>query len=165
MVKNKRTNKADKASKEKVTNEDAGRPRESKARAIETAAEKGTAKKKDFPTVRSNIAILVADSAEVIVAKVIEAAKSGQLAPAKYLFEAVGLYPPIEETEEPEDESLAFTLLQRMGVTAKPINYEEDPPEGLPGFASHQENERDGKATGPTQEGCDQGDDSGDAVK
>jgi hypothetical protein len=59
---------------------------------------------------------------------VIEVAKTGQLASAKYLFEAVGLYPATEETraKAPED-SLAYTLLRRMGLPTEPVICDEDP--------------------------------------
>jgi hypothetical protein len=72
---------------------------------------------KDFVEVRKNIASLVRNSAGKIAAKAIEVAMGGQLAPAKYFFEAVGLYPPTAETSGPE-ESLAYELLMRP---ARPI--------------------------------------------
>jgi hypothetical protein len=107
----------------------------SKSQNKTTSAKKHTAKKKsgkkrDFPTVRKNIAILVGISAEAIVKEVIAAAKTGQLAPAKYLFEAVGLYPPTEQGLEPGDESLAFTLLRSMGISTEPARSEEEMPSG-----------------------------------
>lgn len=76
----------------------------------------------DFVEVRKNIAAMVGGAAREITEKAIEDAKSGQLAPAKYLFEAVGLYPPTEETAQtkPED-SLAYTLLKRMGLPTDPV--------------------------------------------
>ncbi len=169
MAKNKKAGGADKGSKETISTGGASRVRKTKAGKIgESIADKDAGKKKDFPTVRSNIAILVGNSAEMIVAKVIEVAKSGQLAQAKYLFEAVGLYPPIEEEAQPEGESLAFTLLQRMGIPTEPINYEEDPAGVLPGFGGQEglgENEREGKASSPAPEGRDENGDPGDAVK
>jgi len=83
---------------------------------------------KDFVQVRKSIAAMVREAAEEIVTGVIEKAKSGQLAQAKYLFEAVGLYPPTAETMTPAPEdSLAFTLLKRMGLPTEPVICEEYP--------------------------------------
>ena len=82
---------------------------------------------------RENINSLVVESAEDIASKVIEVAKNGQLASAKYLFEAVGLYPATEETraKAPKD-SLAYTLLRRMGLPTEPVICDEDPlPSGV----------------------------------
>src|SRR5260370_16864618 len=78
--------------------------------------------------VRENINNLVGSSARAIATKVIEVAKMGQLASAKYLFEAGGLYPATEETKAkaPED-SLAYTLLTRMGVPTEPGICDEEP--------------------------------------
>ena len=69
----------------------------------------------DFAEVRKIIATLVRISAKHITEEVIKVAETGQLAPAKYLFEAVGLYPPGVEAAKPED-SLAYSLLKRMGL-------------------------------------------------
>jgi hypothetical protein len=84
----------------------------------------------DFDQARKKIANKVVGASEKIADAVIEVALKGQLAPAKYLFEAVGLYPPTEETEEtakrPEN-SLAYVLLKRMGLPTEPVVVEEDP--------------------------------------
>jgi hypothetical protein len=86
-------------------------------------------KKVDFVQLRKSIAELVEESAELICSKVLEVAKTGQLAPAKYMFEAVGLFPAMEreEAERPEG-SLAFTLLRRMGLPTEPIREDEEWP-------------------------------------
>jgi hypothetical protein len=80
----------------------------------------------DFVRVRESISALVRKSATRIVENVIEVAASGQLAPAKYLFEAIGLYPPTAETlvQSPEN-SLAYTLLKRMGLPTEPSIFNE----------------------------------------
>jgi len=70
----------------------------------------------DVEKIRENIREVVWQSAEEIANGVIAGAKRGQLASAKYLFEAVGLYPAPEETAIPEEHSLAHTLLTRMGI-------------------------------------------------
>jgi hypothetical protein len=101
---------------------------------------KGTAKKsakksaetkklKDVVEVRENINKLVRASAELIAAEVIKVALTGQLATAKYLFEAVGLYPATEQTAAtPAAGSLAFTLLKRMGLPTEPVIFDEEEP-------------------------------------
>jgi hypothetical protein len=95
------------------------------------SANKSTPKSKkpvDMVKVRENINDLVTDSAEDIATEVIKVAKTGQLASAKYLFEVVGLYPATEETKaKPQEDSLALTLLRRMGLPTEPVICEEDP--------------------------------------
>ena len=76
--------------------------------------------------VRKSIANLVGNSAEAMVQKLINAPKDGHLAPMKYLFEAVGLYPPTLETLPEPDESLACTLLRRLGIPTEPVVREEE---------------------------------------
>ena len=81
----------------------------------------------DAVQVRENISKLVRGSAESIAKKVIADAVGGQLASAKYLFEATGLYPPTEETAGiPAEDSLAYTLLRRMGLPVEPVITDED---------------------------------------
>jgi hypothetical protein len=110
-----------------------------KAAAKKSAAKKSTAKKKkgkDIVEVRQNINKLVKDSAEDIATSVIEVAtRTGQLASAKYLFEAIGLYPATEQTAAtPVAGSLAFTLLKRMGLPTEPMISDDD--ESAAGLAS-----------------------------
>ncbi len=66
---------------------------------------------------------MVGNSATEIAAGMINAALSGELAPAKYLFEMAGLYPATAETEatNPEEDSLAHILLKRMGLPIEPV--------------------------------------------
>ncbi len=87
-----------------------------------------TKEPKDFEEVRKNVATLVRISANDIATAFVEAAKKGQVAPAKYLFEAVGLYPPTAETLSKPENSLAYTLLKRMGLPTEPVICEEDLP-------------------------------------
>jgi hypothetical protein len=85
----------------------------------------------DFVQVRKNIATLVGGAAEAIATEAIEMAKAGQLAPAKYFFEAVGLYPPTAETTAGPEDSLAYTLLKRMGLPTDPLIRDEEVTPGL----------------------------------
>jgi hypothetical protein len=79
----------------------------------------------DFVEARKNIAKLVRMSVNEIAGKFIELAKEGEVAPAKYLFEVVGLYPVTEEAASKPEHSLAYTLLKRMGLPTEPMTDEE----------------------------------------
>ncbi|MGD0570411.1 MAG: hypothetical protein ABSA78_18565 [Candidatus Sulfotelmatobacter sp.] len=89
----------------------------------------------DIVEVRLNINNLVGGSAKDIVAKVIEVAKTtGQLASAKYLFEAVGLYPASEQrASQPKEDSLAQILLRRLGLPVSCEGEEDTIATGLAG--------------------------------
>ncbi len=85
-------------------------------------------KGKDVVEVRENINELVKEAAKDIATEVIKVAKMGQLASAKYLFEAAGIYPATEQTAmRPIETSLAHTLLTRMGLPLEPVICGEDP--------------------------------------
>jgi len=96
--------------------------------ATKTAKVEGSREKtpKDFAEVRRNIANLVRASASTIAKKAIKLAEDGQLAQVKYLFEAVGLYPPTADTAPRPEDSLAYALLKRMGLPTEPVIWEED---------------------------------------
>jgi hypothetical protein len=108
----------------------------SRGTAKKTAKKKASAKKrspgkkkgKDIVQVRENINELVKDSAKDIATEVIKVAKTGQLASAKYLFEAAGIYPATEQAAaNPIERSLAHTLLRRMGLPLDPVICDEEP--------------------------------------
>lgn len=75
----------------------------------------------DFVEARKNIANLVRISVNEIAARFIADAKAGQVASAKYLFEVAGLYPATAEASAVPDNSLAYTLLKRMGLPTEPL--------------------------------------------
>jgi hypothetical protein len=80
----------------------------------------------DMAMMRENVKRLVEESAEQIAIAMIGAAKGGQVAAAKYLFEMMGLYPATEETTvKPKEDSVAFTLFKKMGLLAEPGMGEE----------------------------------------
>jgi hypothetical protein len=79
-----------------------------------------TAKPANIAQARRNIQALVKNSAVDITQKMIEAAKSGKVAPAKYLFELAGVHPMTEDTR-PEEDSLAYVLLKRLGLPTEPV--------------------------------------------
>jgi hypothetical protein len=90
--------------------------------APKSAAKNAPKKGMDIVLVRENINELVKASAQEIAIEVIKVAMTGQLATAKYLFEAVGLYPPTEQTVvRPIETTLAHTLLTRMGLPLDPV--------------------------------------------
>jgi hypothetical protein len=76
--------------------------------------------------VRKVILDLVNTSAPAIALGLVGAAKEGQVAPAKYLFEVCGLFPVGEETAEKQEDSLAYTLLKRMGLPTEPEAVDRD---------------------------------------
>jgi hypothetical protein len=81
-----------------------------------------TAVPADLVEARKMITELVRLAAVEIATSFLNAAKTGQVAPAKYLFEAVGLYPAKEETPERAKHSLAYTLLKQMGLPTEPVD-------------------------------------------
>jgi hypothetical protein len=94
-------------------------------------AEKNAEKAKkgmDIAEVRENISELVKASANDIAISVIElTTRTGQLSSAKYLFEAVGIYPPSEQAEaRPLEMSMAHQLLTRLGIPIEPVVREEN---------------------------------------
>jgi hypothetical protein len=93
-----------------------------------SGASSGTRKKPvDISKVREKISDLVGGSAKDIANEVIKVAKTGQLASAKYLFEAVGLFPPAEHTmPRAKEDSLAHTLLRRLGLPLEPVSGDEE---------------------------------------
>lgn len=97
------------------------------AKATTKRASSSKKKAVDIIKVREKISDLVGESAKDIANEVIKVAKTGQLASAKYLFEVVGLYPPTEETAvRPKEDTLAHTLLKRMGLPTEPVTGDED---------------------------------------
>jgi hypothetical protein len=87
----------------------------------------------DRARMRDGIDQMVWDSAEVIAKKVIDGARDGQVAAAKYLFEAVGLYPATEETKaNMPEQSLPYALLRRISLATDQVirNNESERPSG-----------------------------------
>ena len=72
--------------------------------------------------VRKDIAAKVEALANELADAVIEEGRKGQLAPVKYLFEMAHIYPEVlEELKLGEDESLAATLLNKLGIPTDPV--------------------------------------------
>ena len=76
--------------------------------------------------VRKEIAAMVEAEAEELAGAVIEEGKKGQLATVKYLFEMAQIYPEaiLGENAAEHEESLAETLLDKLGIPKSPILHE-----------------------------------------
>jgi hypothetical protein len=100
-----------------VVKKKAQRGKKSPAKSTAKISEGRAKKRVNMERVREDIDRLVWRSAKAIAEKVIEGAKGGQVAAAKYLFELAGLFPVTEETRAraPQD-SLPYMLLKRMGL-------------------------------------------------
>jgi hypothetical protein len=95
-------------------------------------AEKGSTGSANSPAVHPEKAVrgneilrditsLVRGEAVDIAGKLLEAAKSGQLAHARYLFEVAGIYPKVDESAESgSGESLTYRLMKELGLPAEP---------------------------------------------
>jgi len=80
------------------------------------AAGTGLGKPVDLATVRQEITNLVGGQAVEMVEMTIQEATQGHYAAMKYLFEMVGLYPATAPPGTPVEDSLARTLLRRLGL-------------------------------------------------
>ena len=98
------------------------------------AAKPQTAKKQaappsqgvDMGAVRQKITKIVSEAAESITRKLVTKAADGELAHSKYVFEMAGVYPMSDSDAKPEEDSLARTLLQRMGLPTTPMVEDEN---------------------------------------
>ena len=105
-----------------------------KKKAKGKAAKKRTTKKKnqkkqlDPAEVRQEIAGMVKLEANKITAAVIDQAEHGELAPARYLLEMAGVYPPVTDgsMSSSDEDCLAKTLLHRLNLPEEPIKLDED---------------------------------------
>lgn len=85
----------------------------------------------DLEAMRAMIANTVGGQALAITSALVGAAKKGELAPAKFLFEMIGLYPVSagaadEEAEDAEDgNEFAKALLQRLALPGSGEDAEE----------------------------------------
>ena len=82
--------------------------------------------------VRNDIAKMVESGAKKITKAVMDQAMTGQLAPAKYLFEMAEIYPQATDGSYStvDEECLAATLLRRLDIPDDPVmRNEEDAPQ------------------------------------
>jgi len=81
--------------------------------------------------VRNDIAKIVERGAKKIAKAVMSQAITGQLAPARYLFEVAGVYPPSTDGSHAtaDEDCLAKTLLHRLDIPDEPVvRDDEDEP-------------------------------------
>lgn len=78
-------------------------------------AKRRSKKPVDLQDVRQSITNLVGAEANTMADALVDEAKKGQLAPAKFLFEMAGIYPASAATAQPEDsDDLARVLLKEL---------------------------------------------------
>jgi len=85
-------------------------------------------KEKDMAEVRKDLVRLVKNAAEAMAAAVVDEGKKGQVSPVKFLLEMAGVFPvPEAEVNAPDkrEESLAETLLDRLGIPKTPVAADE----------------------------------------
>ena len=82
--------------------------------------------------VRKEVSKLVEADAKEMAQAVIEEGKKGQLAPVKFLFEMANIYPPAQDGTQAttEEDCLAKILLDRLTPPAKPVEKDEEGPQG-----------------------------------
>jgi hypothetical protein len=87
------------------------------------------AKKQANPAeVRNDIAKIVKSGAKKITKAVMDQAMTGQLAPAKFLFEMAAIYPASTDGSETtkDEECFAKTLMDRLNLPDKPIALDDE---------------------------------------
>jgi hypothetical protein len=108
---------------------------------------KSKQKERDAKEVRHECSKLVKEDAREVTVAVIGEAKKGQLGPMKYLFEMANFFPQADDGSQPsaEEDSLAETLLTRLGIPTHPVvadEYEKAANEVIPvGLAGKEDGE------------------------
>ncbi len=108
-----------------------GKPRVKKADKTKDGAKRGKQEELHPVEVRKDLSKLVEAHAEKLAQAVIGEGEKGQLAPVKYLFEMANIFPSPTDgsVASAEEESLAKTLLDRLGIPTSPVvadEYEKD---------------------------------------
>jgi hypothetical protein len=75
----------------------------------------------DLAAIRQQITDLVRDQAVPMVKITISEVDKGHYSATKYLFEMIGLYPAASQEETQGEDSLARTLLRRLGLPQEPM--------------------------------------------
>lgn len=86
-----------------------------------TSGVKPSGKAADLELTRERIRNLVGQQAQNMVETTIAEVGKGHYLAMKYLFEMIGLYPGVAQEESPVDDSLARTLLRRLGLPDDPM--------------------------------------------
>ncbi len=87
-----------------------------------------TRKSPDLAAIREQITDLVGNEALGMVETTIAEVEKGHYLALKYLFEMIGLYPTSGAEETPGEDSLARTLLRRLGFPedAAPVELKQE---------------------------------------
>jgi hypothetical protein len=101
----------------KTAKERSGRPGAKKV----SAERKGSRNPVDLAEIRQQITNLVGNDAVGMVETTIEEVGKGHYLGMKYLFELIGLYPTTVADEAPTQDSMAATLLRRLGLPESPM--------------------------------------------
>jgi hypothetical protein len=95
--------------------------RRGKKRAKRLSAGKKSRQATDLAAIRQQITDLVGNQAVPMVEITISEVDKGHYAAMKYLFEMIGLYPAATQEETQGEDSLARTLLRRLGLPEEPM--------------------------------------------
>jgi len=95
--------------------------RRAKERVKRLAAGKRSRQTTDLAAIRQQITDLVRDQAVPMVEITISEVDKGHYSAMKYLFEMIGLYPAATQEETQGEDSLARTLLRRLGLPEEPM--------------------------------------------
>ena len=122
-----------------------------------TAKRKATKKDRESTDVRSECSKLVKAEATEITAAVIGEGKKGQLGPMKYLFELANIFPTADDGSQTSarEDSLAETLLNRLGIPTSPVvadEYEKESNEVIPARLPETDEQEDDGASSKVQE-------------
>ena len=86
-----------------------------------SAVTKSSRDRVDLAEIRQQITNLVGNGAVGMVETTMEEVGKGHYLGMKYLFELVGLYPATAADEAPIQDSMAATLLRRLGLPESPM--------------------------------------------
>jgi hypothetical protein len=92
---------------------------------------KGVRKPADLAAIREQIANLVGDEAVGMVETTIAEVEKGHYLALKYLFEMIGLYPTAGAEETPGEDTMARTLLRRLGFPEEAAAVESKPEDAV----------------------------------
>jgi len=95
--------------------------RRAKKRVKRLPAGKKSRQTTDLAAIRQQITELVRDQAVPMVEITISEVDKGHYSAMKYLFEMIGLYPAAAQEETQGEDSLARTLLRRLGLPEEPM--------------------------------------------
>ena len=96
--------------------------RRAKKRGKRLPAGKKSRQTTDLAAIRQQITDLVRDQAVPMVEITISEVDKGHYSAMKYLFEMIGLYPAAAQEEKQGEDSLARTLLRRLGLPEEPCS-------------------------------------------